>query len=101
MNTARRNAVLLLVLLSVIWSYNWIVMKQVLRYSGPFEFAAWRYALGTVVLFAALRWRSSSVSMMPIPTAETLVRLGASPSCSIRMMVTGSSPRTGEFSTSA
>src|SRR3954453_5594588 len=48
---ARRNAVLLLVLLSVIWSYNWIVMKQVLRYSGPFEFAAWRYALGTAVLF--------------------------------------------------
>ena len=53
----RRNAVLLLVLLSLVWSYNWIVMKQVLRYSGPFEFAAWRYALGTLVLFGALRWR--------------------------------------------
>jgi drug/metabolite transporter (DMT)-like permease len=62
---ARRNAVLLLVLLSLIWSYNWIVMKQVLRYSGPFEFAAWRFALGTLVLFGVLRWRR--VSLRPPP----------------------------------
>ena len=56
-DSARRNAVLLLALLSLIWSYNWIVMKQALRYSGPFEFAAWRCALGTCVLFAVLAWR--------------------------------------------
>jgi drug/metabolite transporter (DMT)-like permease len=62
---ARRNAVLLLVLLSLIWSYNWIVMKQVLRYSGPFEFSAWRFALGTLVLFGVLRWRR--VSLRPPP----------------------------------
>jgi drug/metabolite transporter (DMT)-like permease len=61
----RRNAVLLLVLLSLVWSYNWIVMKQVLRYSGPFEFAAWRFALGTLVLFGVLRWRR--VSLRPPP----------------------------------
>jgi drug/metabolite transporter (DMT)-like permease len=62
---ARRNALLLLVLLSLVWSYNWIVMKQVLRYSGPFEFAAWRYALGTLVLFVALRWRGLSLRPPP------------------------------------
>jgi drug/metabolite transporter (DMT)-like permease len=56
---------LVLVVLSTIWSYNWIVMKQVLRYSGPFEFAAWRYALGTLVLFGALRLRG--VSLRPPP----------------------------------
>lgn len=56
-DAARRNAVLLLALLSLIWSYNWIVMKQALRYSGPFEFAAWRCALGACVLFAVLAWR--------------------------------------------
>ncbi|NUS38174.1 MAG: EamA family transporter [Lysobacter sp.] len=56
-DTARRNAVLLLALLSLIWSYNWIVMKQALRYAGPFEFAAWRCALGACVLFAVLAWR--------------------------------------------
>lgn len=53
----RRNAIVLLILLSLIWSYNWIVMKQVLAYSGPFEFAAWRSALATCVLFAVLAWR--------------------------------------------
>jgi len=56
---ARRNAILLLALLSLIWSYNWIVMKQVLRHSGPVEFAAWRSALGTLVLFAVLAWRGA------------------------------------------
>ena len=35
-----RNALLVLALLSVIWSYNWVVMKQVLQWTGPFEFAA-------------------------------------------------------------
>src|SRR6478735_1597294 len=56
---ARRNAVLLLAVLSLIWSYNWIVMKQVLQHSGPVEFAAWRSGLGTMVLFAVLAWRGA------------------------------------------
>jgi drug/metabolite transporter (DMT)-like permease len=64
-NAARRNALLALVLLSLIWSYNWIVMKQVLRWSGPFDFAAWRYALGTVVLFVALWLRGESLRPPP------------------------------------
>ena len=52
--TPGRNAVLVLALLSIIWSYNWVVMKQVLQWTGPFEFAAWRGALGAVVLFVLL-----------------------------------------------
>ena len=44
-----RNALLVLALLSFIWSYNWIVMKQVLQWSGPFEFAAWRGVLGALM----------------------------------------------------
>ena len=52
-----RHALVLLAVLSLIWSYNWIVMKQVLRHAGPVEFAAWRSVLGTVVLFGALAWR--------------------------------------------
>jgi drug/metabolite transporter (DMT)-like permease len=54
---SRRNAVVLLALLSLIWSYNWIVMKQALQHAGPLEFSAWRSALGAVVLFAVLAWR--------------------------------------------
>ena len=61
-----RTALLVLAVLSTIWSYNWIVMKQVLRYSGPFEFAAWRYVLGTLVLFGALRLRRASLRPPPL-----------------------------------
>lgn len=68
---AQRNALLALILLSAIWSYNWIVMKQVLRYSGPFDFAAWRYALGSLVLFATLRLRG--VSLRPPPLAPVIL----------------------------
>ena len=36
------------------WSYNWIVMKSVLQYIGPFEFAALRCLLGSLLLFLLL-----------------------------------------------
>jgi drug/metabolite transporter (DMT)-like permease len=66
----RRNAILLLALLSLIWSYNWIVMKQALQHSGPMEFAAWRSALGTLVLFAVLAWRRA---LQPPPLAPVVL----------------------------
>ena len=49
-----QSAVVALGATVIIWAYSWIVMKQVLRYAGPFDFAAIRYSLGTVVLFAVL-----------------------------------------------
>ena len=61
-----RNALLVLALLSFIWSYNWIVMKQVLQWSGPFTFAAWRGALGAVVLFALLVARRGPLKPPPL-----------------------------------
>ena len=35
-----------------IWGYSWIVMKIALRYAHPFDFAALRVGVATVVLFA-------------------------------------------------
>ena len=78
MSDARRGALAMLALLSIIWSYNWVVMKQVLQWSGPFEFAAWRGAIGAVVLFAVLAWRRESLRPPPwgplllIGAAQTL-----------------------------
>ena len=63
---SNRNALLVLALLSFIWSYNWIVMKQVLQWSGPFEFAAWRGVLGALVLFALLVARRGSLKPPPL-----------------------------------
>ena len=43
-----------LVILCLTWGYNWVVMKQALRYSEPFTFSALRCLLGALCLFAVL-----------------------------------------------
>ena len=43
-----------LVCVPVFWGYNWVVMKKALAYCGPFQFAAWRYLLGSAFLFAVM-----------------------------------------------
>jgi drug/metabolite transporter (DMT)-like permease len=47
------SAVLALVSLWLVWSYNWIVVKEGLRDAGPFVFGALRGVPGAAVLFAA------------------------------------------------
>lgn len=67
---SRRPALVALAVLTLVWSYNWIVMKQALAYSGPFEFSALRYVFGTAVLFVALLLRGESLRPPPLgPTA--------------------------------
>jgi drug/metabolite transporter (DMT)-like permease len=43
-----------LVCVPVFWGYNWVVMKKALDYTGPFQFAAWRFLLGSAILFTAM-----------------------------------------------
>jgi len=43
-----------LMVLTLIWGYNWVVMKVGLRYSQPFTFASLRNFLSAVGLFALL-----------------------------------------------
>ena len=50
----------------LIWAYSWVVMKQVLAYAGPFDFAALRYLLGAVVLFGALMLSRQSLRPPPL-----------------------------------
>ncbi|MDX5409623.1 MAG: EamA family transporter [Thauera sp.] len=49
-----RLALLALAALSLIWGYNWVVMKQVIQYVDPFDFSAIRAALGAATLFVVL-----------------------------------------------
>ena len=51
------RAIIALALLSLIWGYNWVVMKLAGNYAGPFDFAALRTVFGALALFAVLRWR--------------------------------------------
>lgn len=76
---SRRNALIALVLLTLVWSYNWIVMKQVLNYSGPIHFVAWRAALASGVLFLILIVRRDSLRPPPLlPTVLTgVLQIGA------------------------
>lgn len=62
---SRRGALLALAVLTLVWSYNWVVMKQVLEYSGPFRFAAIRAVLATFVLFGVLALRGESLRPPP------------------------------------
>ena len=47
-------AMFALVAMSLIWGYNWVVMKQVIQYVDPFDFSAIRTLLGAATLFLVL-----------------------------------------------
>lgn len=68
---ARRGALLALLLPILVWSYNWIVMKQVLAWIGPFDFSALRFLFGTLVLLALMLARGRSLK--PPPLGQTLL----------------------------
>lgn len=44
-----------LALLSLIWGYNWIVMKQSLAYASPTDSAAWRFLIAAGALVPVVR----------------------------------------------
>ncbi len=67
-----RRAWWALLLLSVIWGYNWVVMKVALRDAGVFDFAALRTALGALCLFAVLFWRRAPLAPKNIPGVALL-----------------------------
>jgi drug/metabolite transporter (DMT)-like permease len=64
--TPQRGAVLALLATILLWAYSWVVMKQVLAYAGPFDFAALRYLLGAAVLFAAVLLTRQSLKPPPL-----------------------------------
>jgi len=50
-----------LILLALVWGYNWVVMKVGMRYADPFTFAALRHTLGALALFAVVAIRRDSL----------------------------------------
>lgn len=69
-SSIRHRALIALAIVSLIWSCNWIVMKQALLFAGPFEFSALRFTFGTLALFAVLLLRGESLQPPPLlPTA--------------------------------
>jgi drug/metabolite transporter (DMT)-like permease len=64
-DAARRSALIALGILSLVWGFNWIVMKVVLAYVGPLTFSAMRYVFGTAMLFAVLALRGENLASPP------------------------------------
>ena len=68
-NMQNRNttalAVLAQIVLALIWGYNWIIMKSVLRYMGALDFAALRNGLGGLLLLALLPLTGRSLKPPP------------------------------------
>lgn len=54
--------ILALAVMSLIWGYNWVVMKEGLRYCGPFDFAALRVFFACTCLFGLLLWKRRDIA---------------------------------------
>jgi len=81
---SRRGALLALALLSMIWGFNWIVMKAVLAFVGPLTFSAMRYVFGTAMLFLVLWLRGETLA--PTPWRDTLL-IGLAQTTGFQMLV--------------
>lgn len=56
-----------LLLLSVIWGYNWVVMKLALAFIGPFQFGAIRNFFGSMILFLVLLLLKKPLKPVQVP----------------------------------
>lgn len=54
MHSKTLRALLSLACISLVWGYNWVIMKRALTFAGPFAFAAQRSLLGGLFLLAVL-----------------------------------------------
>lgn len=52
--SGRSSAIVALLILAILWGYNWVQMKIAVQYAPPFTFAALRVALSSLILLAAL-----------------------------------------------
>src|SRR5690554_3926632 len=67
------RALVALLLLSLLWGYNWVVMKNALADAGPFQFGALRTFLGALCLIALILIMRRPMTLKEIPT---LIMLG-------------------------
>ncbi|MES2580489.1 MAG: DMT family transporter [Pseudomonadota bacterium] len=66
------RAFIALLVLTIIWGYNWVVMKSALQYAGPFQFAAIRTFFGAVVLFVVMFFSKRPMGLKEFPTMLVL-----------------------------
>ncbi len=62
------RAFVALFVLSFIWGYNWVVMKNALAYAGAFQFAALRTVIGAFCLFGLIIAIRKPMRVKEMPT---------------------------------
>ena len=66
------KAFLALFMLTLIWGYNWVVMKIGVQYASPFQFATLRTLLGSVILFVLIFLTKRPLAIKEFPTMLVL-----------------------------
>ncbi|NOT65899.1 MAG: EamA family transporter [Methylotenera sp.] len=61
-----------LFILTLIWGYNWVVMKTAVQYAGPFQFAALRTFSGAIILFIIMAFTKRPLAVKEFPTMLVL-----------------------------
>ncbi|GAB6078618.1 DMT family transporter [Hydrogenobaculum acidophilum] len=67
-----KKALLSLILLSFIWGYNWVLMKQSIHYMPELYFAFFRSILGSFLLFGILAFNNKSLKLKHIKYVSIL-----------------------------
>lgn len=78
------KALLALVLLSIFWGYNWVVMKYALLDAGPFQFGAMRTFFGALCLMLVMLVMRKPIKIQHIPS---LILLGVLQTCGFTGML--------------
>jgi len=66
------KAFLALFILTLIWGYNWVVMKLAVQFASPFQFAALRTFLGAIILFLLIVLTKRPLALKEFPTMLAL-----------------------------
>ncbi|MUV37219.1 putative cystine transporter YijE [Lentibacillus sp. JNUCC-1] len=53
--------VLAILIVTLLWGYAWVLMKQALDYMGPFTFSAFRFATGSITLLIVIWIRKTGL----------------------------------------
>lgn len=73
----RSFALFVFAVLSLAWSYNWLVMKLAMQFAGPFTFAVLRCLTGGACLLAIMGLRRVSLRPQAVPQTIALGMLHA------------------------
>lgn len=61
------RAIVALIVMSLIWGYNWVLVKEAMRYAPPFDFSAIRTIGGGILLLGVLAWQGRPLRPRNIP----------------------------------